>query len=136
MSHPFSFIEHISLHSSPLLHPSRPKDLKVKRSSLIPKKGLIYDHFYRHEAFGSWESWTALVQAIDIQSQAQVGDLSTTTEPLTVAANVQPRLSNTFSSVHNLYIQLVSLFVSVNCNIWHFVYVQLFIHIHWAHEYL
>ncbi|ELT89912.1 hypothetical protein CAPTEDRAFT_157693, partial [Capitella teleta] len=53
----------------------RPKNLKVKRSTMIPKRGLVYDHVYRYKMFGTWEPWTSLVQPFDIQTKLQVNDL-------------------------------------------------------------
>ena len=39
---------------------------------LIPKKGLVYDHVYMYRQFGSWNSWSILVERIDIETKLKV----------------------------------------------------------------
>ena len=53
-------------------NPFRPKDLKLSRSLLFPKKGLVYDYVYTYHLFGSWKRWTSLVKQIDLDEIAQV----------------------------------------------------------------
>ena len=32
----------------------------------MPKKGLVYDHFYEYVKYGSWTSWANHVDKVDI----------------------------------------------------------------------
>ena len=52
--------------------PLSPKTLKFPRSMLIPKKGLIYDHIYVQRLFGSWDSWSHLIEPVNIEAKAKV----------------------------------------------------------------
>ncbi|XP_076448252.1 dynein axonemal heavy chain 3-like [Babylonia areolata] len=49
----------------------RPKELKFSRALMIPKKGTVYDHVYIQRQYGSWNTWTSLVQAVSIGEKAQ-----------------------------------------------------------------
>lgn len=52
----------------------RPKDLKIKPTTLIPKKGLVYDSFCQFTNYGSWNVWASLVSKPTIDSkQLEVG---------------------------------------------------------------
>ena len=51
----------------------RPKDLKFPRALLIPKKGTVYDHVFIRKQYGSWNPWASLVQPVNIDEKAQVG---------------------------------------------------------------
>ncbi|XP_064633532.1 dynein axonemal heavy chain 3-like isoform X2 [Lineus longissimus] len=53
----------------------RPKDLKIARNLLIPKKGSIYDYVYIRKNFGSWCTWSSLVEKLEISSGAKVNEL-------------------------------------------------------------
>ncbi|XP_053376707.1 dynein axonemal heavy chain 3-like [Mercenaria mercenaria] len=52
--------------------PPRPKDLKLSRGLLIPKRGLIYDHVYIKRQYGSWHQWSSLLTNIDIDEQTKL----------------------------------------------------------------
>ena len=51
---------------------NRPKELKVTRANLIPKKGLIYDHIYLKRHYTAWDSWAVFVDKIEIAERAKV----------------------------------------------------------------
>ncbi|ESO88893.1 hypothetical protein LOTGIDRAFT_125424 [Lottia gigantea] len=53
----------------------KPKDLKLARNLLIPKKGTVYDHVYIRKQYGAWCTWSSLVEPFDIESKAKVNDL-------------------------------------------------------------
>ncbi|XP_069141245.1 dynein axonemal heavy chain 3-like isoform X4 [Argopecten irradians] len=52
-------------------HITRPKDLKFSRGLMIPKKGLVYDHVYIRKQFGSWYTWSSLIQPFKIDDKAK-----------------------------------------------------------------
>ena len=52
-------------------HP-RPKDLKLARNLLIPKRGSIYDYVYMRKNYGAWTKWENLVENEAIGEKAQV----------------------------------------------------------------
>ena len=51
---------------------NRPKELRINRQLLIPKKGLIYDHLYLKRHYTAWDSWAVFVNKIDIAERAKV----------------------------------------------------------------
>ncbi|KAL3852322.1 hypothetical protein ACJMK2_015979 [Sinanodonta woodiana] len=50
----------------------KPKDLKIARNLLIPKKGLVFDHVYLRRQYGSWNSWSSLVTPVNIDDKARI----------------------------------------------------------------
>ena len=59
---------------------NRPKELKIPRGLFIPKRGLVYDHVYLQQTFGSWHTWSSMVTRCNID---QKGKVSFFLEPLT-----------------------------------------------------
>ncbi|XP_055958183.1 dynein axonemal heavy chain 3 [Patella vulgata] len=49
----------------------KPKNLKFARNLLIPKKGTIYDHVYIRKQYGSWCSWSSLVEPFNVETKAK-----------------------------------------------------------------
>lgn len=50
----------------------RPKALKIRRHSLIPMRGTVFNQFYQYQKYGSWQSWMSLVTPITISDQTKV----------------------------------------------------------------
>lgn len=50
----------------------RPKELKIARNLLIPKRGLVYDYVYMRKQYGAWTKWDNLVENPSIGEKAQV----------------------------------------------------------------
>ncbi|KAI0229818.1 Dynein heavy chain 3, axonemal [Lamellibrachia satsuma] len=53
----------------------RPKELKIPRGLFIPKRGLVYDHVYLQNTFGSWSTWSSMVTTCNIDQKGKVNEL-------------------------------------------------------------
>ena len=51
---------------------SRPKDLSFPRTLLIPKRDTIYDFIYLRKQYGSWNTWSSLLEPQIIPPNAKV----------------------------------------------------------------
>ena len=47
------------------MHP-RPVGLNCPRSLMIPKKGSVYDFVYMKRQFGTWNTWSNLIEKLDL----------------------------------------------------------------------
>ena len=51
---------------------SKPKDLSFPRTLLIPKRDTIYDFIYLRKQYGSWNTWSSLLEPQTIPPNAKV----------------------------------------------------------------
>lgn len=52
-------------------HP-RPRELKIPRSLLIPKRGSVFDYVYAKKNYGSWHRWGNLAKTPDLSEEKKV----------------------------------------------------------------
>ena len=51
---------------------ARPRELRISRSLLMPKKGSVYDYVYTKKSYGSWNRWENLTVKPDLSDATQV----------------------------------------------------------------
>lgn len=50
----------------------RPRELKISRSLLIPKRGSVFDYVYAKKTYGSWHRWANFTKSPDLSDSTKV----------------------------------------------------------------